>query len=178
MTRRQDLTLSGVAIRTLFLKTIRNCGASSSCRQTAIKHDFLPTCPQQIFLFETHSSFLSRTSSVSSPERMPFTSSPSNSSSSENLVNPKQSKDYQLAFATLSSSYGFGGGASSLPPQQPRKNNSIKASPSSCPPPTPTCASYPSNINSPSRSQKDYQEAFAYLSSSFGFGGNGPKRKM
>ena len=93
-------------------------------------------------------------------------------------MNSKQSKDYELAFATLSSSYGFGGGAPSLPPRQTKKKkDSVGASPSSYPSPR---ASYPSNdLNdrSPSRSHKDYEGAFAYLSSSFGFGGNGPRRK-
>lgn len=91
-------------------------------------------------------------------------SSKPNSNHSVNSFDPKSEKDFESAFGSLSSSYGFAGGV----PSKPAKTTK------------PTKASPTSAISSSSSSQpksshphpsKDYQSAFGDLSSSFGFGG-------
>ena len=91
--------------------------------------------------------------------------SPSTSTTSLLSVFQRKSapKNYESAFGQLSSSYGFGGAVPSLPPKssKPSKKSLPKSTTSPVPPPRPQPA-------------KDYEAAFAQLSSSYGFGGSIP----
>ncbi|KAF8147666.1 hypothetical protein B0H34DRAFT_738715 [Crassisporium funariophilum] len=93
-------------------------------------------------------------------------SSPSSSSCSQHSDQPLNKWD--SAFGALSSTYGFGAHAPSLP-QKSTKPSKSKASPSthSTKPPVPTSA--PAQTQ-----QKNWEAAFGALSSSYGFGGKAP----
>ena len=73
----------------------------------------------------------------------------------------KQQKDYEATFAALQSTYGFGGTAPVLPALTERK--AAKASKAATSHATPVAAK--------SGAKKDYEAAYATLSSSYGFGG-------
>ncbi|RDB17515.1 hypothetical protein Hypma_001200 [Hypsizygus marmoreus] len=90
-----------------------------------------------------------------------FSTSP-NASTSSLLPKKSSSKDYESAFATLSSSFGFSGGAPALP---------RKAKTHSTPSASSTSFTTP---RSPPTQQKNYEAAFGSLSSAYGFNGRAP----
>lgn len=101
------------------------------------------------------------------PSPVPTKKSKSKSSSralstATNMTPPSttSTKDYESAFAALSSSFGFGGGAPSLPQKvtQPKATKSKKTQVSS---------------SSASPSSKDYEATFAKLAVSYGGGWSG-----
>ncbi|KAF9477038.1 hypothetical protein BDN70DRAFT_881683 [Pholiota conissans] len=75
-------------------------------------------------------------------------------------------KNYEAAFGRLSSLYGFGGGIPSLPRKSKKSTSS-----------SPKTSKRQLQMTRPSQSarpQKDYEAAFAQLSSNYGFGGGYP----
>ncbi|KAK6978140.1 hypothetical protein R3P38DRAFT_3119736 [Favolaschia claudopus] len=79
--------------------------------------------------------------------------------SSRTPLNGSQSKDYQSAFATLQSTYGFAGSA---PSPVPKAKSSTRT---------------PSQVNAPltqTKAKKDYRAAFGALQSTYGFSGAAP----
>ncbi|KAJ7173684.1 hypothetical protein C8R46DRAFT_1031955 [Mycena filopes] len=82
------------------------------------------------------------------------------------LTGSAPTKDFQAAFASLQSTYGFA--ASAPTPVQKKKNSSSARSPSST---TPTHAV---RASTSSPQTKDYQSAFADLQSTYGFCGAAP----
>ncbi|KAJ7173659.1 hypothetical protein C8R46DRAFT_119420 [Mycena filopes] len=76
------------------------------------------------------------------------------------LTGSTQTKNFQAAFASLQSTYGF---AASAPTPVAKKNSSSTRSLSST---TPTSTSAPQT--------KDFQSAFADLQSAYGFGSSAP----
>ncbi|KAK7031521.1 hypothetical protein R3P38DRAFT_2924136 [Favolaschia claudopus] len=85
--------------------------------------------------------------------------------SSRTPLNGSQSKDYQAAFATLQSTYGFAGSA---PSPVPKTSASAKSSTR-----TPTPVKAPST-QTQTKAKKDYRSAFGALQSTFGFSGASP----
>ncbi|KAJ7173669.1 hypothetical protein C8R46DRAFT_1256067 [Mycena filopes] len=77
------------------------------------------------------------------------------------LTGSAPTKDFQAAFASLQSTYGF---AASAPTPVSKKNSSSTRSPS-----TPAVRASTSTPQT-----KDYQSAFADLQSTYGFGGAAP----
>ncbi|KAJ6485745.1 hypothetical protein C8R45DRAFT_997748 [Mycena sanguinolenta] len=75
-----------------------------------------------------------------------------------------QPKDFQAAFASLQSTYGFGGNA---PTPVPKKNSKSSSAPrSAVPAPVTRAPQQPST--------KNFEAAFAALQSTYGFGGAAP----
>ncbi|KAJ7146349.1 hypothetical protein C8R44DRAFT_973163 [Mycena epipterygia] len=70
-----------------------------------------------------------------------------------------QPKDFRAAFASLQSSYGFGGSAPSPVPKTTTASRSERA---------------PASSRAPANAPKDFQAAFADLQSTYGFGGSAP----
>ncbi|KAG6814849.1 hypothetical protein H0H93_012002 [Arthromyces matolae] len=114
--------------------------------------------------------------------------SPSANSSTATLTNPPQKaqqpqpKNYEAAFGSLSSTYGFGTGSPYAPSSSPSSSKTASSSVSkdhakSTPPSVPTTTGVSSTsshggaaIPPTQRPQKDYEAALAALSSSYGFG--------
>ncbi|KAJ7623134.1 hypothetical protein FB45DRAFT_1031079 [Roridomyces roridus] len=80
--------------------------------------------------------------------------------SSRAPLNAAQPKDYQAAFATLQSTYGFAG---TVPSPSPKSSTPRSVVPS-------TTSSLPARAAAP----KDFESAFADLQSTYGFGGSVP----
>ncbi|KAF8174921.1 hypothetical protein BJ912DRAFT_989212 [Pholiota molesta] len=103
-------------------------------------------------------------------------------SSTSSLLIPKSHqttrKDYESAFAHLSSQYGFGGSVPSLPRKSTKSTKPSSESQTTKSPVTTTQSTSSSSSSAASASyssrtqpEKDYQAAFGQLSSSYGFGG-------
>ncbi|KAF7317854.1 hypothetical protein MKEN_00873300 [Mycena kentingensis (nom. inval.)] len=88
-------------------------------------------------------------------------------SSTTALVSPP--KDYADAFASLQSTYGFGGATPSPVAKKTKAATSVTTRNSPKPTPSPSQPSTESKATS-----KDYQAAFADLQSTYGFGGAVP----
>jgi len=82
-------------------------------------------------------------------------------SSSSSSASQSSSKNWESSFGKLSSSFGFGGSAPSLPSS---KNSKTKV-------PKQQQPAYQAQVLSPAPGQKNYEAAFGNLSSSYGFGG-------
>ncbi|KAH9479854.1 hypothetical protein JR316_0008449 [Psilocybe cubensis] len=98
---------------------------------------------------------------------MKSSSSTSLLASSQHQPARSSSKNWEASFGNLSSSYGFSGGAPSLPH---KSQSSMPTNPAQMSPSYPS-ASHSSQPTS-STAGKDYQNAFGRLSSSYGFGGS------
>ncbi|KAJ7173664.1 hypothetical protein C8R46DRAFT_119500 [Mycena filopes] len=83
------------------------------------------------------------------------------------LTRSAPTKDFQAAFASLQSTYGF---AASAPTPVQKKNSSSTRSPSAT---TSTPAVHRSTSTSASQT-KDFESAFANLQSTYGFAGSAP----
>ncbi|KAJ7281941.1 hypothetical protein C8J57DRAFT_1500602 [Mycena rebaudengoi] len=83
------------------------------------------------------------------------------STSTSSLVSHTPSKNFESAFATLQSTYGYGGNAPN-PTSLPSSLKSHTSKPST------------SSLVS-STSSKDFESAFATLQSTYGYSGNAPK---
>ena len=124
--------------------------------------DFRNLAPTQTIQATWYPSNIPTTPSTTQYIPTPAMHSQSSSSSSTSAsTSQSSSKNWESSFGKLSSSFGFGGSAPSLP----SSNNSKTKVPKQHQP------AYQAQVQSPAPGQKNYEAAFGNLSSSYGFGG-------